>query len=354
MFTSGSTGTPKGVQVLHGNARRYVDIVTERWAMTERDRCSQTFDMTFDLSVSDMFVTWDAGACLCCPPADAVVKPAKFIQQSDLTVWFSVPSVGLLMKRFGMLKPDSFPSLRLCLFCGEPLPIELAEAWARAAPNAAVENIYGPTEVTIACTAYRYETVRAAEEAEFGVVPIGWPLPATETRTVDEQLKDVEPGQTGELLLVGPQVTPGYWRDPDKTAAAFVRLRGDDRVYYRTGDRVRRPRGDGPLTYLGRVDNQVKISGYRVELGEIEAVLREETGFDEVVAVAWPRIDTGYAGVVAFVSASAVDVRQVQTAVGRRLPDYMVPRDIRVLPEIPLNVNGKFDRNALVRLLEDT
>jgi amino acid adenylation domain-containing protein len=353
MFTSGSTGTPKGVHVLHRTARRYIDIVAERWNISEVDRTSQTFDMTFDLSVSDMFSTWDRGACLCCPAAEIVARPAKFIRESQLTVWFSVPSVGLVMKRLGMLKPDSYPTLRLSLFCGEPLPLELAEAWSRAAPNSKIENVYGPTEVTVACTAYEFDSKRAVAESEQGVVPIGWPFPGMSTRIVDDKLQDVPMGEIGELLLTGPQLSAGYWRDREKTEAAFINIDGDDRVYYRTGDRVRQRSADAPVTYLGRVDHQVKISGHRVELGEIEAVLRQETGRDEVVALGWPRIETGYAAVAAFVCAPDVDGPAVQRALARRLPDYMVPREIRALPEIPLNVNGKFDRKALVQMLDE-
>lgn len=352
MFTSGSTGTPKGVQVPHRHIRRYVELMADRWQVGETDRLSQTFDMTFDLSVNDMFVAWERGACLCCLPRNALMKPGKFIRERELSVWFAVPSVGLLMKRFGMLKPNSYPTLRLVLFCGEPLPDEIAAAWAEAAPNADVENVYGPTEVTIACAAYRWNSSTSAAESEFGVVPIGWMFPGMRAFVADPSLREVPPGEVGELLVSGPQVTPGYWRDPARSEEVFISLPGEEEVYYRTGDRVRRPHGDGPMTYLGRVDFQVKISGHRVELGEIEAVLRELTGSSEVVALGWPRTDTGYSGVAAFVGAERIDVSRIREAMLARLPDYMVPREIRAIDEFPLNVNGKFDRKALLELLE--
>ena len=117
---------------------------------------AQTFDMTFDLSVFDLFVAWSRGACVCVMPSESFLKPAGWIAESELTVWFSVPSLALHMKRFGMLKPDRFPTLRWSLFCGEALPVEAAEAWAAAAPASVVENLYGPTELTIACTLYRW------------------------------------------------------------------------------------------------------------------------------------------------------------------------------------------------------
>jgi amino acid adenylation domain-containing protein len=355
MFTSGSTGQPKAVQVLHRNVRHFLDLMVDRWQINEHDRVSQTFDMTFDLSASDMFVAWERGACVCCPAAHEVVKPRSFIQRSELTVWYSVPSLGMLMKRLGMLKPSSYPSLRLSLFCGEALPLELAGAWASAAPESIVENVYGPTEVTISTATYRFDPVRTPPECEHGIVPIGEPHPGMEAIVVDGELHEVAPGAEGELLICGPQVTAGYWRDPEKTAAAFVRLEGRDGLYYRTGDRVRRPRAEGdPIRYLGRVDHQVKISGYRVELGEVEATLREATGIDEVVAVAWPKTEAGYGGIVAFVRASQVDAAAIRHRMSERLPDYMVPRVVRTLDEIPLNVNGKFDRPALIQLLSQS
>lgn len=352
IFTSGSTGTPKAVQVPHRHIRRYVDLMAEHWDVCELDRFSQTFDMTFDLSVNDMFLAWERGACLCCLPKNALMKPGKFIRDADLTVWYAVPSVGLLMKRLGMLKPNSYPKLRLVLFCGEPLPLEIAAAWAEAAPNAVVENVYGPTEVTITCALYRWDSKQSPAECEFGVVPIGSMYPGMTALVVDEELREVAPGEIGELLVTGPQVTPGYWRDPARSESVFISLPGDDRLHYRTGDRVRRSGEDGAMTYLGRVDFQVKISGHRVELGEIEAVLRELTGSSEVVALGWPHTETGYSGVAAFIRAERLDISAVRTAMAARLPDYMVPREIRTLSEFPLNVNGKFDRKALIGMLE--
>ena len=258
LFTSGSTGLPKGVMVAHRNARHFLDVMVERYGVGPEDRFSQTFDMTFDLSVFDMFVAWDCGASLHCIPQAELIKPGRYIQEHELTVWFSVPFTGIFMKRLGMLKPDRYPSLRWSLFCGEPLPVEIAEAWAQAAPASIVENLYGPTELTIACTLYRWDPARSPAEAHIGIVPIGEPYPGMEILVADEQLEEVAEGAQGELLLAGPQVTLGYWQDPEKTAAAFVTPPGRDAIHYRTGDRVRRPVAGGPLVYLGRVDQQIR------------------------------------------------------------------------------------------------
>lgn len=352
LFTSGSTGVPKGVAVTHGNACHLVESMAERYDVCEEDRFSQTFDLTFDLSVFDMFVAWERGACVCCLTGKALLAPGRFINDCRLTVWFSVPSTAILMKRLGMLKPDRYPSLRWSLFCGEPLVTELAEAWALAAPHATIENLYGPTEVTVACTAYRWDSVRSHAQCELGLVPIGFPLPGMDARIFDEDLQEVEDDGEGELLMAGPQVAPGYWRDPVRTASAFVVPGAGSQVHYRTGDRVRRSGAEGLLRYVGRLDSQIKVHGHRVELGEVEAMLRKTTGLEAAVALGWPPSPAGASGVVAFLGSTEVDVPALLTALAAQLPAYMVPHQVHLLDELPVNVNGKFDRTRLHQLLE--
>jgi amino acid adenylation domain-containing protein len=352
LFTSGSTGQPKGVMVSQANVRHYVDFIANRFQITEADRFSQTFDMTFDLSASDMFVAWERGACLCCPSMKTLLNPAKFIGESGLTFWFSVPSTGVFMKKLGTLKPGNFPKLRVSMFCGEALPVEVARAWAEAAPNSIVENIYGPTELTIACTYYRWDPVKSPGESPFGIVPIGDPFPRMKVFVANEELKEVEPGGEGELLMTGPQRSLGYLNDAAKTAAAFVQPPDRDQVYYRTGDRVRRPKPGEPLIYLGRMDYQLKILGHRVELGEIEAVIRAASGVDGVVAVGWPVNASGADGIEVFLQTESVDAAALQEKVKSKLPVYMQPRHYRALARFPLNSNGKFDRKALLDILQ--
>lgn len=352
LFTSGSTGIPKGVMVSQKNVRHYVEWTVERYGITPEDRCSQTFDLTFDLSAHDMFTTWEQGACLCCPSQKQLIKPGAFINDSHLTIWFSVPSTAIFMRRLGMLKPDKYPGLRLSLFCGEALPVETARDWSLAAPNSVVENIYGPTELTIACTAYRWDPVRSPNESEQGTVPIGYPFKNMETLVVDEAFREVEPGADGELLMTGPQMSLGYWDDAQKTAQAFVVPPGRTSTFYRTGDRVRRPTDGQPLLYLGRVDNQIKILGHRVELGEVEAAIRQASGVDGVVAVGWPKNAGGADAIVVFLETNQQDVVLLQEKLKSRLPGYMLPREIRLMSPLPLNSNGKYDRKALINLLD--
>src|SRR5262249_28296333 len=151
---------------------------------------SQMFDTTFDLSVLDMFVAWERGACVCCPSEKALLNPDAFIREKRLTVWTSVPSVAVFMKRFGALKPNRYESLRWSLFCGEPLPVEVANAWAAAAPHSTVENLYGPTELAVACAFYRWDPWSSRDESAHGIVPIGHPFPGMAAVVVDEELRE--------------------------------------------------------------------------------------------------------------------------------------------------------------------
>lgn len=353
LFTSGSTGKPKGVMVRHRNVTAFLDAMVKRYEINEYDRLSQTFDLTFDLSAFDMFVAWEQGACLCCPTQKQKMLPGKYINDARLTVWFSVPSTAVLMSRLRMLKPGQFPHLRISLFCGEALPMEVVQTWEQACPNSIIENLYGPTELTIACTLYRWDAGTSPGECELGVVPIGYPYPDMQVLVVGPDLGEVNPGETGELLMTGPQLTAGYWQAPELTEKAFVVPPGRTEVYYRTGDRVRRPgKAGSPLVYLGRMDNQIKIQGYRVELGEVEAALREEAGVEQAIAVGWPVTPSGAEGLVAFLATHSLDTEKLLAALRKRLPPYMHVREVRCLPEMPLNVNGKVDRQALRQLLE--
>jgi amino acid adenylation domain-containing protein len=353
LFTSGSTGIPKGVMIAHRNVTAFLDYMVDRYEITESDRLSQMFDMTFDLSVFDMFASWERGACVCCPSQKALINPGKFIQDMELTIWFSVPSTVAFMKKLGSLKPGRYPSLRFSLFCGEPLPVSSASAWLEAAPNSTLENLYGPTELTIACALYRWNPVRSPAECEMDLVPIGYPYPGMNVLVADQNLHEVCPAEEGELLMNGPQISAGYWKDSRRTESAFVVPAGRAEIFYRTGDRVRRPVNNGPLTFLGRIDDQVKILGHRVELGEIEAVVRKRSGLDGVAAIGWPVTASGHAGIEVFIEGETKGYDELRNAIASELPDYMVPRRIHFMGRLPRNANDKLDRKAMRKMLEE-
>jgi amino acid adenylation domain-containing protein len=354
LFTSGTTGEPKGVAVTHANVLHYLDVMQRRYGLAPDDRCSQTFDQTFDLAVHDLFMAWGAGASVYAMQPIEQLAPVRFVQKHGLTVWFSVPSAAALALKKSMLQPGVMPSLRYSLFCGEPLPVTTAGEWQTAAPNSVVENLYGPTELTIACFVYRWDAERSPDEAVNGIVPIGRPLPDLGALVVGEDLRPAPAGEVGELLVSGAQTTPGYWRDAVKTQERFVRLdgsRGRRERFYRTGDRVRQlPSGD--YVYIGRVDNQIKVLGFRVELGEVEAVLLRDGGAVQAAAVGWPMEDGRALGIVAFVSGSATPPEAMVRLAAAKLPAYMVPSRVVTVDEMPLNANGKIDRHRLVESLD--
>ncbi|MGA8233377.1 MAG: amino acid adenylation domain-containing protein [Candidatus Acidiferrales bacterium] len=353
LFTSGSTGVPKGVPIYHRNVRSYIEYVCDRYEVTELDRFSQEFDLTFDLSVHDMFVCWERGACLYCVPEKSVMAPAKFIRENELTMWFSVPSVIGLLSRMRLLPTNCFPKLRCSLFCGEPLTAMYADLWMRATPNSVLENLYGPTETTIAISSYRWDAARSPKECINGIVPIGWPFTGQTARLIGDDHQTMPPGETGELCLSGSQVTTGYWNNPEKTREQFIQLAETGKtLWYRTGDLVRRDERSC-LYYLGRMDQQIKIRGYRVELQEIEAILRKVCNTDQVVCVPWPVHNGTVDGVVAIISGEKfLDPDGVLNRCSELLPPYMVPSRIYSVEHLPLNANGKIDRSKLADLIE--
>jgi amino acid adenylation domain-containing protein len=353
LFTSGSTGQPKGVPISHSHVCAYVQYTCDRYAVNEDDRFSQEFDQTFDLSVHDMFVCWERGACLYCVPERAVMAPAKFIRDNALTMWFSVPSVVGALTKLRLLQPNSLPSLRFSLFCGEPLPSPYAQAWSEAASNSILENLYGPTEATIAISNYRWDGRQSQQECLNGIVPIGKVFQGQKARIVDENRQPLTPGAVGELCLSGSQVTTGYWNNPEKTRDQFIHMPGaEDALWYRTGDLAKQDE-NGCLFYVGRIDHQVKIRGHRVELQEIEEVVRKACGSSQVVSVPWPVRNGSGDGVVAFVSGlESLDYGHIAAYCSGVLPEYMVPKKIYLIAEMPLNVNGKIDRQKLFQILE--
>lgn len=351
LFTSGSTGTPKAVMVAQRNLAAFMRFVIARYELGPDDRFSQLFELGFDLHGFDLFGAWWVGACVCCPTPEQMLMPAEYIEAARLTVFFAVPSRGVVLKQLGFLEPGAFPHLRVSLFCGEALPADMTRAWALAAPGSIVENLYGPTELTLACRLYRWDADRSPGECENGLVPIGEAFPDMDTFVAGEGLREVAPGEIGELLMAGPQVTLGYWRDAEKTAAAFVVPPGRDTLHYRTGDLVRRPMGDRPMTFLGRADSQIKVRGHRIELGDVEAALCAAAGTDFAVALGHPKSDAGYDAIVGFVAGVEMTPKALRAAVATRLPAYMVPAKCHVLPAFPLNDNGKVDRKALGAML---
>lgn len=350
MFTSGTTGRPKGVPVKTESLTAYLDVATKRFGVRPGDRASHFFELTFDLSVHDIFVTLLGGGTLVVIPAEQQMLPARFIRENEISHWFSVPSAAESLYRVGALRPGIFPQLRQTLFCGEPLRWPVAEAWQSAAPNSRVINLYGPTEATIAISYYVVPGLRSRSNDLYGIVPIGQVFEGQHGRVFSRS----EPGEhpnRGELWLSGSQVISGYLGSEDGHDA--FASDPDGVAWYRTGDAVERG-GDGLLHFVGRIDHQLKISGYRVEPVEIEDAIHRAFPACRSIVV---RCDQGkHRGLVAGIVCEEGDrptASAVREACASSLPPYMIPAHIVELVSWPVNANGKIDRAAVRRQLEE-
>jgi D-alanine--poly(phosphoribitol) ligase subunit 1 len=354
IFTSGTTAAPKGVIIRADSVRHFLDYGRSVYDLNSRDRFSNFSEISFDFSVLDLWLAWDSGASLHVVPEAQLLAPAKFIRAHQLTFWASVPSVIGFLDRLKQLKEGSFPSLRISYFCGEALPVASALAWQRASPNSVVDNHYGPTESTVACSVERLSNQPRTTPGR-DIIPIGRPYPGMRLAIVDEAARFLPPGEAGELALSGPQIAAGYLGAPELTLARFPQLEhpevGSSR-WYLTGDLAFEDAG-GTFHHLGRVDYQVKVLGHRIELEEVDAHLREVCGCGSVAAVAWPVHHGTAGGIIAFVAGSSLGPAEIMTRLKARVAPYAMPREVISLPCLPLTHNGKTDRKALLSMLED-
>jgi amino acid adenylation domain-containing protein len=357
LFTSGSTGMPKGVVIKHANVIPFVEWATSYFGTEESDRISGHPPLHFDLSTFDIYGTFSAGAELHLVPPSLNLIPHKlagFIRDSELTQWFSVPSIMTYMAKLGALGEPDFPALRRVIWCGEVLPTPILIHWMERVPHASFTNLYGPTEATIASS---YYTVPERPPRETDPIPIGTPCAGEELLVLDSAQRSVGTGEIGDLYIGGVGLSPGYWRDEEKTRAAFVdrpSLGGNGRIY-RTGD-LAKLMDDGLVYFLGRADSQIKSRGYRIELGEIETALNALDSLSECAVVG---IETGgFEGTaICCAYASAADIptepSELRERLGELLPTYMLPSRWIQMDALPKNVNGKIDRRALREAFEE-
>ncbi|MFF3303612.1 amino acid adenylation domain-containing protein [Streptomyces sp. NPDC002908] len=345
IFTSGSTGEPKGVVVSHTAVLGTVDAVNDMIGLSEADRVLSVSSIGFDLSVYDLFGPLLRGGSVVMLSPDSARSPARWVElvhRHGVTVWNSAPALASLLAE----ERSALPSLRSVLLSGDWIPLSLPGALCRLAPRARITSLGGATEGAIWSIAHPV----GEEDCAGRSIPYGRALPGQEILVLDP-LREVCPDwQVGEIHIAGAGVADGYADDPERTAAAFF----DDPVYgwtYRTGDRGRR-HPCGTIEFLGRTDNQVKLNGHRVELGEIEHRLEQAPAVrSAAVCVRGDGRRRRLAGFVTLAPGAPADWRSGVTA-GLRdtLPAYMLPDVLVALDELPLNGNGKIDRRRLAAL----
>jgi amino acid adenylation domain-containing protein len=356
LYTSGSTGRPKGVMLTHRNALTFVDWCAATFRIRPDDHLSNHAPLHFDLSVFDVYNALQAGACVTLIHEEIAVFPqrlAALIEEQGITVWYSVPSALVYLLQHADLGARDLERLRLVLFAGEVFPMKYLRQLADLLPRAALYNLYGPTETNV-CTYHRVDRFRLAGQER---LPIGRACANTETLALDADGRPVGAGETGELHVRGPSVTPGYWGDPDKTRRALVpnplAAELGERLY-RTGDLVT-PGEDGEYLFLGRRDNQVKSRGYRIELGDVEAALYAHPAVVEAAVVAVPdeQIGNRLRAFVALQPGRPLTPAELQTHCAGLVPRYMVPETVEVRPSLPRTSTGKTDRARLAAGMED-
>lgn len=351
LFTSGSTGAPKGVVITHANVTAYIDWTLRYFGVTEDDRVSGHAPLHFDLSTQDIFGAFAAGAELHPVPPELNLLPHKlaaFIRERRLTQWFSVPSILNYLCRFDVIRDNDFPDLRRLMWCGEVLPTPTLRYLMNRLPHVTFTNLYGPTEATIASSGF---TVPSCPASDTEQIPIGTACDGEDLLVLDDHMRPTATDDIGDLYIAGVGLSPGYWRDAERTAAAFLPDPNtiERRRIYRTGD-LARVDAEGRITWVGRADSQIKSRGYRIELGEIETALNALGCLDEAAVVA---IDTdGFenkAICCAFVPKPDHDlsIADLRSLLAEAVPRYMIPQHWRAFQSLPRNANGKVDRPLL-------
>jgi amino acid adenylation domain-containing protein len=352
LYTSGSTGTPKGVMISHRSSLTFVDWAATAIGLTEQDRVCSPAPLHFDLSVFDIFATCKAAACLTVLPDRAATFPvsiARWLESERVSVWYSVPSVLTLLACYGSLRKFNLSDLRTVIFAGEVFPPKYLAQLMAELPHARYVNWYGPTETNV-CTAFEVP----AGGADARPVPIGKACANTEVFAVTSEGNRVSrPDEVGELYVRGPSLMSGYWGQPAKTSEVLVRnpFRAEyDELVYRTGDLVTLE-ATGDYAYLGRRDSMVKIRGYRVELGEVEATLYRHPAIREaaVLPVSDELLGSRLRAVVTADGAGNLTRENVLDHCRQWLPSYMVPDIIEFREELPRTSTGKVDRAGLAQ-----
>lgn len=347
-FTSGSTGTPKGVAVSHRSVIEFMAPFTELFRITEQDVLGNQAPFDFDVSVKDIYSGLYTGAKVQIIPREYFSNPTMLMdylceKKTSVLIW--AVSAMCFVSIMNALEYRTPETIRAVGFSGEVMPVKQLRVWRRYLPAAMYVNLYGPTEITCNCTYYVLEAGK--DYALDEVIPAGIAFHNEKVFLLDEEnhlVERTDPGREGEICVAGTCLALGYYRDPERTAAAFTQnplaAAYPERIY-RTGD-IGRYDAEGNLIYVSRKDFQIKHLGHRIELGEVEADAMARDGVSRACCI----YDTGRKRLILFYTGDR-DKRELEKELREVLPPFMVPNKIFRLEEMPLNKNGKIDRHAL-------
>jgi len=347
MFTSGSTGTPKGAAITHQNIIHFIEWTTSRYSITTNDNFANISPMYFDNSVFDFYTSIFSGASLTPINKDLLSRPldlVNYIDEKKCTIWFSVPSMLIYLLTMKVLNKDNMKHIRVFTFGGEGFPkTELKKLYDLYSSRAEIINVYGPTECTCICSSYDIDD-KVFDDLN-GLPSLG-PINQNFSYVVLDD--NGNENDTGELVLLGPNVALGYYNDEEKTKTSFGLYTNKNHYrkrMYKTGDLVEDKQG--LLFFKGRKDNQIKHMGYRIELEEIEFALNSISYIDQS-AVIYKRERVEYGKIIAYVaSANDIDIKEIKDRLRKTLPKYMIPHDIIRMESLPKNPNGKVDKKTL-------
>lgn len=344
LFTSGSTGVPKGVTINHRAVIDYIDWVTETFAITERDSFGNQAPFYFDNSILDIYSALKTGATTYIIPKNLFAQPVlllEYLKQKRINTIFWVPSALIVVAKLKAFRNvDLSDTLERVLFCGEVMPNKQLNMWRKFLPDVQYANLYGPTEITDACTYYIVDREFSDEEP----LPIGFPMPNTDILVLNEKDEPVTGEESGELCVRGTSLSMGYYKNPEKTREAFVQNPLNQAVpelIYRTGDIVRYNEY-GELVYLSRKDFQIKHMGHRIELGEIETAVSSL----EEISLCCCLYDEKRQKIVLFIE-EELEKTYINERISRLVPEYMLPGKLIRVEKMPINANGKIDRVKL-------
>jgi amino acid adenylation domain-containing protein len=348
LFTSGSTGVPKGVQICWGNVESFVDsFLSFDFKFEHEQKFLQMFDFSFDVSVACTIIPLIMGYPIYTISNDDIkyLEVLRIIEEKEITFAVIVPSLLAFIRSY--FKEIELKNLNYCILTAEASYNEIVYEWKKCIPNARIFNFYGPTEGTIWATAYEWANTL---KDYMGMPPIGKPLKNIKCKIIREDNNETEVNEKGELCLGGGQISPGYFRNSKKNEDCFVIISGER--YYKTGDVCFFDK-DGDIMYCGRIDHQIQVQGYRVELNELEFPVKNRFKISNAIAIQYSN-EAGKTQLILFVESYRGEVQTVSDFLKTILPPYMIPDKIINIEKFPINNSDKVDRGKLLEYVTNS